>query len=335
MKKNKILFLIILVGFVCFFFNIKSVNACAKSAYGTDIVSCTDSSSPGNHIADMNGSWYADLGFTGTGYIQTCAGGPTGAACAGASIGPGGSGVGNVGVNCPDSNCDWASLSIDAQNTNHIDAGATATQVPNPSPPPPPPIPPPPTPPPQLYRWSGSCTCMPAGAECDISNTNNCTVNSDCSALPACVLPPPPPTPPAPTPDPSSPPPPSTPPPTPTTPGPTPSTPPPSTPPVSPPTPPVPPPTPPGPTFMVTISPVPIHGSITSNPTGINCGATCTYAFPQNSSVSFSAIPVSSYWKFTGWAGNCSGTGSCTLILNSDKTISATFAPRSFIYREF
>jgi hypothetical protein len=70
-------------------------------------------------------------------------------------------------------------------------------------------------------------------------------------------------------------------------------------------------------------------GSITSNPSGVNCGATCTFEWAHGTSVTLNAAadPGS---VFIGWSGGgCSGTGSCTVTLNADTAVTATFsAPR-------
>ncbi len=82
-------------------------------------------------------------------------------------------------------------------------------------------------------------------------------------------------------------------------------------------------------------------GTITSFPEGINCGVGCASAsaeFLEDSMVTLFAIPSSSYWKFNGWAGDCSSSGAntkCVLNINSDKFVSAQFVPRIFNYREF
>jgi len=48
------------------------------------------------------------------------------------------------------------------------------------------------------------------------------------------------------------------------------------------------------------------NGSISSNPSGINCGSDCSATFNENTSVSLSATANSGY-EFTGWGGDCSG----------------------------
>jgi len=67
-------------------------------------------------------------------------------------------------------------------------------------------------------------------------------------------------------------------------------------------------------------------GVIVSAPAGINCGSTCTAAFPANSSVSLTATPISGK-QFNGWASGCTTTSglTCNVTLNTDVTVSASF----------
>ena len=107
------------------------------------------------------------------------------------------------------------------------------------------------------------------------------------------------------------------------------------TPPPGPPPGPPPPGPPPPATFSLTVVKT-TGGSIKSADNIINCGSACTYSYEQGSTVTLQAIPNSSYWRFTGWTGDCSGTSSsCVLSITSPKTATALFAPRSFIYKEF
>jgi subtilisin family serine protease len=63
-------------------------------------------------------------------------------------------------------------------------------------------------------------------------------------------------------------------------------------------------------------------GTVTSNSAGIDCGATCNGQFPQRSTVNLTAAPDPGS-VFTGWSGDCSGTGPCSLTENA--TVTATF----------
>ncbi len=65
-------------------------------------------------------------------------------------------------------------------------------------------------------------------------------------------------------------------------------------------------------------------GVVTSAPSGIDCGATCTATFAKGTSVVLTARPNSGS-TFSGWSGACSGTGSCTLTMNSDQSVGAAF----------
>jgi len=67
------------------------------------------------------------------------------------------------------------------------------------------------------------------------------------------------------------------------------------------------------------------RGSITSSPAGINCGATCKAAFPSGTTVTLTASPAAGY-VFSGWSGDCAGTGSCIVSMTAPKSAFATFA---------
>jgi hypothetical protein len=65
-------------------------------------------------------------------------------------------------------------------------------------------------------------------------------------------------------------------------------------------------------------------GTISSYPNGINCGATCSAAYAKNTSVTLTPTP--DYGStFTGWSGACSGTGTCTVMMDAVKSVTATF----------
>jgi hypothetical protein len=76
-------------------------------------------------------------------------------------------------------------------------------------------------------------------------------------------------------------------------------------------------------------------GIVKSLDNKINCGPTCSGSFPVGSNVTLKAYPNSSYWKFTGWSGDCSGAGLCVLTINGPKTVNASFILRIFDFKEF
>jgi len=68
-------------------------------------------------------------------------------------------------------------------------------------------------------------------------------------------------------------------------------------------------------------------GTVTSSPSGINCGSTCSYLYNSGTSVALTAIPYSGV-LFSGWFGACSGTSStCVVSMNAAKSVAATFTP--------
>ncbi|QZY28831.1 InlB B-repeat-containing protein [Nocardioides coralli] len=56
----------------------------------------------------------------------------------------------------------------------------------------------------------------------------------------------------------------------------------------------------------------------------ISCGTTCSTVLPGGDQVTLTATPTAGY-RFAGWSGACTGTGECTVTMNSDKTVAATF----------
>jgi hypothetical protein len=66
-------------------------------------------------------------------------------------------------------------------------------------------------------------------------------------------------------------------------------------------------------------------GTVTSSPSGINCGVTCSAFFTSGTPVTLSASS-SADSLFAGWSGGvCSGTGSCITTMDAAKTVTATF----------
>src|SRR3989344_8950627 len=66
-------------------------------------------------------------------------------------------------------------------------------------------------------------------------------------------------------------------------------------------------------------------GTVTSNPAGINCGATCSVNFSSGTVVTLTAI-ASSGSTFSGWSGSgCFGTGTCVETMAGGLSVQASF----------
>ena len=69
-------------------------------------------------------------------------------------------------------------------------------------------------------------------------------------------------------------------------------------------------------------------GTVTSQPAGIACGATCSVDFDVDTQITFLAQGTGAV--FSGWGGACAGQGgACTLTLKADTNITATFDTQS------
>lgn len=66
-------------------------------------------------------------------------------------------------------------------------------------------------------------------------------------------------------------------------------------------------------------------GRVQSSAAGVDCGSTCLNASVAGTEITLTATPDTGM-VFAGWSGgNCSGTGSCIVKLDTDKTVVATF----------
>ena len=66
-------------------------------------------------------------------------------------------------------------------------------------------------------------------------------------------------------------------------------------------------------------------GTVTSSPSGISCGTTCSRSFSGGTTLTLTAAPASGS-VFAGWSGGgCSGTGTCTVQINNNITVGAAF----------
>jgi hypothetical protein len=68
------------------------------------------------------------------------------------------------------------------------------------------------------------------------------------------------------------------------------------------------------------------EGTVTSSPSGINCGSDCKEAYKSGTVVTLSATADTGS-NFTGWSGGgCEGNGQCVVTINATKTVAANFS---------
>jgi len=67
------------------------------------------------------------------------------------------------------------------------------------------------------------------------------------------------------------------------------------------------------------------NGNVSSDLAGINCPGDCSGLYDSSTSIVLTAT-ANAGSEFSGWSGgNCSGTGNCTITMDEDKTVTATF----------
>jgi hypothetical protein len=76
-------------------------------------------------------------------------------------------------------------------------------------------------------------------------------------------------------------------------------------------------------TFVLTVGASP-GGTITGP--GIDCGPDCSESFAAGTPVTLTPTAAPGF-EFTGWTGACSGTGDCTVTMNGNRNVGATFGP--------
>lgn len=79
----------------------------------------------------------------------------------------------------------------------------------------------------------------------------------------------------------------------------------------------------PAPTYGLTVQ---VSGNGTVSGQGIACGTDCTETYPAGTVVKLAATPAQGF-VFSGWGGACTGTGECSVMLNSNQSVVATFVP--------
>ena len=62
-------------------------------------------------------------------------------------------------------------------------------------------------------------------------------------------------------------------------------------------------------------------GTVTSSPAGISCGSDCSESYAYNTAVTLTATPYPVLSAFTGWSGDCTGTGSCVVTMDHEGRI--------------
>ena len=82
-----------------------------------------------------------------------------------------------------------------------------------------------------------------------------------------------------------------------------------------------------GPVEELTVS-VSGSGTVTSSPSGISCPSTCSLGIYYGNTYTLTASPATGY-KFAGWSGACSGTGTCPLPMTAPENVTATFTQLS------
>ncbi len=65
-------------------------------------------------------------------------------------------------------------------------------------------------------------------------------------------------------------------------------------------------------------------GTVMSSPAGLSCGSNCTASFSAGTTVMLTATPAANN-SFGGWSGACSGTGTCSVVLNANSSVTAKF----------
>ena len=66
------------------------------------------------------------------------------------------------------------------------------------------------------------------------------------------------------------------------------------------------------------------NGTVINDVSGINCPTKCGESYPSGTSLLLAAI-ADDRWVFSGWSGDCTGTGVCSLTMLVERNVTATF----------
>jgi len=76
--------------------------------------------------------------------------------------------------------------------------------------------------------------------------------------------------------------------------------------------------------YQITVLVAGTGNGTVSSPAGISCAATCSAPFISGTSISLTAVPAKGAF-FAGWSGACTGIETCTLTMNANTLVTATF----------
>jgi hypothetical protein len=68
----------------------------------------------------------------------------------------------------------------------------------------------------------------------------------------------------------------------------------------------------------------PAPPAVSSSPAGISCGADCSEVYVGGTVVTLTTSSTG-LWTFTGWSGACTGTGSCVVTMDANKSVMANY----------
>jgi len=85
------------------------------------------------------------------------------------------------------------------------------------------------------------------------------------------------------------------------------------------------------PRYLLTVN-VGGAGTVTSDWDDVDCGNDCTGWYGDGASATLTATPSGDWSTFIGWGGACSGTGSCVVVMDQARTVTAAFVADNQVY---